>query len=210
MKLEQTIFVFSFDDKNKKNDKIDFKNSFLYANGCITDIPATDIFSKVTAIRDTSIKGYSMLEFLDEKGNICIEDSDSKILNISFIDNSGNFFKLTKKYDPQIRPNALDVDEQSLKQIINKIENFLNNIHEKSDTLIFFNNPVFNSDVEIAKDEGYILTETLPRSNLYVLKKDKDNFYLIEVNETDYDIVSKDDYVITFKDEFFKAEKINA
>lgn len=211
MQLEQTIFVFSFADKDHKESKIDLKNSFLCVNGTITDILLSDIFSKITSFKDMSIKGYSLLEFSDDKGNICIEDSAHKLLNISFIDNTGEFFILSKKYNPQIRPNALNVDEQSLKQIVLRIENFLNKNFEKGIVKnIVFNNFDFNTDVDIAKEQGYLLIETVPRSNFYVLKKSNEDYFLVEVTENDYDIIDKTGYNISFEGDFFVIEKIKA
>lgn len=191
MKLEKKIFVFKPLEDGRK---IDLNNSFIVVNGDITTIPISFIFSKISIIKDTSIKGFSIMEFMTGGRFLFGKDGVEHDLLISFVDKNGNIFSMEKMYDPQIIMDSLTVDENDVKEIINSLLDYKRVADKEKVDVVYLNND-FLKEVDEAVENGYSLIYTEPKSNIYALVKG-DKTFIIEVMESDYSVL--DDSLCSF------------
>lgn len=230
MRLQNKTFIFT----TLSNDatQSDFSKSFVKINNKLTDIKLFDLFYGIKNQRKNTIKSYSILEFVDELGNIEINE---KVYNISFAGDNDEFI-LSKSIDPLtftlndknisddeiallekriIDSAPVDVQEQPLEQITEAIET------PEAGAPILFTNTDYENEREDLKQDGFVEYNTNPASNVKLLVNEKklpekadeeeEIIVLIEIESNDsFAILIRDEYEIKLNenDKTFTYEKI--
>lgn len=232
MRLQNKTFIFTTSSNDATQS--DFSKSFVKINNKLTDIKLFDLFYGIKNQRKNTIKSYSILEFVDELGNIEINE---KVYNISFAGDNDEFI-LSKSYDPLIfilndknisndeiallekriiDSAPVDVQEQPLEQKTEALETPEAGAHIK-----LFTNSDYEQEKEDLKQDGFVEYNTFPTSNVKLLVNEKiletdvddeqdEKIVLIEIESNDsFAILIRDEYEIKLNtnDKTFTYEKI--
>lgn len=221
MRLQHLVYGFLLQSGDEPKSKL--LTSTLIVNGNNSKVTLSELFFGNFKERDNTIKGYSILEFLDENGNIQIND---KIYNLSF-QSDEEIFLLKSVVLPSIQLSDKELSDEEVKTIENKIEGSApseipmqpqeektdENLEEAAPTI--FENEEYEEEKEDLIPEGYVEFNTEPKSNFRLLVKQRDDkkfkAYLIELLEDDYQILELDEYKIdlNLKQKQFTWEKIS-
>lgn len=215
MRLQQKIYGFS--------NKGDFKllTSKLIVNGNETDNLLSSLFEGIKKERNNSIRGYSILEFLNEKGEIQIND---KVYQLSF--KSGDeVFSLSSITDPvDFILNDKEISESQEKSYETLIESSAPVQEPKqpkeseteetqagAEETIIHENEDYNNEVKSLSEDGYKELNTNPKSNYRLLvrkeqegdsdeQKEK-NIILVEITEDDYNLLDVTEFKIEISED---------
>lgn len=215
MWLQNKDFKFTLPDGDKPISRL--LTSSLVINEKISDITLGDLFYGKTKEVKNSITGYSILEFLDEKGNISIND---KIYNLSFTGDKDNFI-LNKVSEPKmITYKDKEFSEDKLKTLEERIESFgrveppaasevpTQPQETKTEEEIpqevvegsnLFTSEEYEEEKENLKGEGFHEYLTEEKSNYRLLVRDN-KLVLIELFKDDYEVLELDNYNLVRND----------
>lgn len=224
MRLQNKNFTFTIESSNDK-PMSRVLTSNVVIDGKLTEIQTSQLFYGIKRERANVVRGYSPLEFLNENGEIQI---DERVYKISFVGDKDNFILKShddpenytledktlnesdaKQFEQLITSSAPTNDELSHTQPrvdgsetereSNQTGADLITVHEKSDD--------YNGEVSDLTQIGYVEHETNPISNHTLLVRvPEENMsdeqiqrctILIERTIDDYEIIEKSEYEIT-------------
>lgn len=207
MRLQQKVYGFSL--QSGDNPKSKLLTSKLAVNEKLSEILVSDLFIGIKKEKNGTIKGYSILEFVDENGNIKVND---KIYNLSFAGNEETFV-LKSVADP--RDYTLEdknVSDSDLKSLEEKIESSapvseptqpkepitqLETVEAVVEDSVYTNEE-YEQEKNDLSEEGFVEYNTEPRSNNRALIKTsesgKQKIVLIEITKDDYNILNMDEH----------------
>lgn len=185
MELKQKKYKFS----SKKGDLYVFPfDAVVIVNDAATNIKAVDLFSEISDISGYVVKGYSILENLnqDASGLLTELDIENKTIKISFKNTTtGEEFVVKEIYDPVFILDEIDISEEEKERIISLITSNLLAPVEPSRV----DEPTGSSTVP----EEEVQVEIVPEPESYVEARDemlKDGFS--EEKIENYRIFTKD------------------
>lgn len=209
MRLQNKVYEFTLPGGDKPISRLLTSN--LVVNGKQSDMILSELFYGIKKEKNNTIKGYSILEFLDEKGNIQVND---KIYNLSFLGSEETFILKSATEPKDYTLNDKEMTEEETKQIENKIEASAPSevptqpLEVKTEEEIpqvgaetsLFENEEYEQEKSDLKEEGFTEYLTEPKSNIKALVNQeegkREKIVLIEIHENDYEILDLDEYEI--------------
>lgn len=226
MRLQQKQFTFNLVDGNKTMS--DILRSNVVINNKLSNVLVSQLFYDNVKQKNNTLKGYSILEFVDEQGNISVNE---KIYNITFTGDKDNFILKSVT-----EPTGVVMNDKELKENESKVfEELLTNsttvdeqeqpLEQKTDdevipaVVTLFKNEDYESEKE--SNENFIEYNTEPVSNLKLLVNEselpetqedvEEKLVLIEIeSEQSFSILIREEYKIELNQEnkTFTFEKI--
>lgn len=220
MRLQDQIFEFgSLDEKKLKLKEITKSN--LVKNDTITKTTLGELFkSEIRFKSDTRIKGFSILQFVNEKGEIEI---DKSIYKVSFI-KDGIPFKINSCVNSQMQRSdrkltdkevlhfgkliseSTSIDEVKVaaaaKSTSAKAEDSASSTEEQAKAgaeVKLFTPENYNEDRDELVSDGYNEYETETKSNYRILIKE-DEVKLVELKKDDYKVLDTEKFDIEIDD----------
>lgn len=221
MILQQRVFEFNTETGDKPTGKL--LTSRVIVNSIPTEIFVSDLFHGFGRENNNTVKGYSILEFLDENSNMEIND---KIYNITMITPLGEPITITTIRDPKDYilndktltddqeknfeskiESSVPQDKSELSEIPMQQEQKTQNADATADEnevsadlpgsaeVVFEENQDYIDEKAELKQEGFNEYLTDPLSNYRALVG-HDQLILIEIKENDYDVLNTDAYEI--------------
>lgn len=203
MRLQQQVYGFNLQSGDNPVSKI--LTSKLVVNGKISEILVSELFYGIKKEKNNTIKGYSILQFLDEKGNIQIND---KVFKLSFSSDNEDFIlsSLTEPSDYTLQDK--EMSEEEIKVLETKIESSApvqqpeqpQEIETQETEAVaedsIYENEDYEAEKNDLKEEGFEEYNTETKSNFRCLVRQesgkKDKILFIEISEDDYDILPLD------------------
>lgn len=212
MRLQNKVFEFKKEDGSNPDSKMLTSNIFVNKNK--SNFLLSDLFYGIKKEKDNTIKGYSILEFIDEKGNI---EVNNKIYSISFGSEIESFILKSCKDPKDFVLNDKELDEDQVKAISEKIESSapsevptqpLENKTDENqagveDSILFEETEEYKDDKEYLLSEGFLEYSTNEKSNYRLfIKTINENGsdtkkVLMEVIEDEHEVLELDEYKLS-------------
>lgn len=228
MRLQHKNFTFTLIDGDKTMSRILTSNVVI--DNKITNLLISQLFHGVRKEAKNTVRGYSILEFVDNDGNIDIND---KIYNIQFTGDKDNFIlkSITDPVNYQLNDKNLTDDESSEYETL--ITNALTSVQVQEQPLesktdeevqpagvALFTNEDYN--VEKTENPEFVEYNTSPVSNMKLLVNEnalpedvendvEEKLVLIEIESPEsFAILIRNEYNIELNqnDKTFTFEKI--
>lgn len=218
MRLQQKVFSFITPEGKIPSEKL--LTSKVSVNDIPTDKLLSELFTGIKKEKNGTIKGYSILEHLSEKGNISVNDIK---YNISFISSTGEKIIIKEISDP--KDYILD-DKELSEDELKVLENFIQESGKSSsseqpqdnqleaeksqvedDSVKLYDNEYYNEELKELINSGYKELHTEPKSNFRLLKKEDEDDVLIEITKDDYEVREISEYKIEVLENNFTITK---
>lgn len=212
MRLQHKVYEFTLIDGDKPMSRLLTSN--LTINQKLSDILVSDLFYGIKKEKGNTIKGYSIFEFLDDKGNIQIND---KIYNIGFTGDKDNYilksvsdpkdFVLDDKEMPDAEVKIIEqrIESSAPSEIPKQPQEVQTQATEAGAGESIYESKEYEQERDDLKEEGFKEYLTEPKSNYRCLVKHEEGkeqkLVLIEIMKDDYKILDLDEYILEFDDE---------
>lgn len=208
-RLQHKNFTFGLPSGDKPLSRI--LTSKLIVNKNKTDILISQLFFGIKKENDGSIKGYSILEFLEcETSTILINDkpyiiefeNENEIFVLKSVTEPKNFVLKDKNFDTSELEKK--IEESTPAQVteqppLSKTEEEI----QPAGVTVFEECEEYKSEIQEQINSGYELYNTSEKSNYRLLVCDQKNpqLILIELFENDYEVIDENDFEIELNEQ---------
>lgn len=210
MRLQNKLFTFK--PKIGEDVKSTLLTSNVLIDGKLTDILLSDLFFGIKKTRNNTIRGFSILEFANERNEIEINE---RVYKISFIGKDDEKFSLAQMRDPiDFVLNDKEISDSESSELEKLIQESAPAKEQEQplepETLTeftarneaganLFDNDYYKQELEELQQDGFVEYNTDPRSNMRLLVDERgveDNI-LIEIEKDDFAILINEEYETT-------------
>lgn len=222
MRLQHKVFTFALPSGDKPISRL--LTSKVKVNEKETDILMSDLFHSIKKEKGNTIVGWSILEMLNDKGEIAIND---KVYTISFQSAEETFVLVKVSDHPNFQLTDKETSEEEDKFIEQRIIDSVPVIEEASQqpgsadsasqeaagtqSIPIYENEDYESEKADLAKEGYVEYNTNPKSNFRLLvqeetlpeteKDEYDKIAVIEIEEDDFATLDRKDYKLELNSE---------